>query len=39
MIIGVVVGTYSSIFVATPLVFDSSKKKQKEEVQEEGKKK
>ncbi|EGD33186.1 protein translocase subunit SecDF [Capnocytophaga sp. oral taxon 338] len=26
MIIGVVVGTYSSIFVATPLVYDSSKK-------------
>ncbi|NDV43563.1 protein translocase subunit SecDF [Flagellimonas sediminis] len=27
MIIGVVVGTYSSIFVATPLMFDSLKKK------------
>ena len=39
MIIGVVVGTYSSIFVATPLVFDSSKKKLNEETKEEEKKK
>ena len=38
MIIGVVVGTYSSIFVATPLVYDSSKgerKKQAEAASEE----
>ena len=31
MIIGVVVGTYSSIFVATPLVYDTSKGKRKKE--------
>lgn len=35
MIIGVVVGTYSSIFVATPLVYDSSKRERKEEAQKE----
>ena len=35
MIIGVVVGTYSSIFVATPLVYDSSKRERREEVQKE----
>ena len=41
MIIGVVVGTYSSIFVATPLVYDSSKNRKEEtsetEVQEDKK--
>ena len=41
MIIGVVVGTYSSIFVATPLVYDSSKIRKEEtsetEVQEDKK--
>ena len=31
MIIGVVVGTYSSIFVATPLVYDTSKGERKKE--------
>ncbi len=35
MIIGVVVGTYSSIFVATPLVYDSSKRERREEAQKE----
>ena len=35
MIIGVVVGTYSSIFVATPLVYDSSKKERREDAQKE----
>ena len=35
MIIGVVVGTYSSIFVATPLVYDTSKdERKKEEIKE-----
>ena len=33
MIIGVVVGTYSSIFVATPLVYDSSKGERKKEAE------
>jgi SecD/SecF fusion protein len=28
LIVGVVVGTYSSLFVATPIMFDTSKKKQ-----------
>jgi SecD/SecF fusion protein len=27
MIVGVVVGTYSSVFIATPIMFDSLKKK------------
>ncbi len=27
MIIGVVVGTYSSVFIATPVMFDTMKKK------------
>jgi SecD/SecF fusion protein len=27
LIIGVVVGTYSSVFIATPIMFDSVKKK------------
>lgn len=31
MIIGVVVGTYSSIFVATPLVYDTAKKSKEDE--------
>ena len=31
MIIGVVIGTYSSIFVATPLVYDTSKGERKKE--------
>ena len=35
MIIGVVVGTYSSIFVATPLVYDSSKRERREDAQKE----
>ena len=30
LIVGVVVGTYSSLFVATPIMFDSSKKEEKE---------
>ena len=30
LIIGVVVGTYSSLFIATPVMFDSSKKEEKE---------
>jgi SecD/SecF fusion protein len=30
LIVGVVVGTYSSLFVATPIMFDSSKKEGKE---------
>ena len=29
LIVGVVVGTYSSLFVATPIMFDSSKKEEK----------
>ena len=28
LIIGVVVGTYSSLFVATPIMYDTSKKKE-----------
>ena len=35
MIIGVVVGTYSSIFVATPLVYDTSKNRKEEAPAEE----
>ena len=35
MIIGVVVGTYSSVFVATPLVYDSSKRERREDAQKE----
>ena len=35
MIIGVFVGTYSSIFVATPLVYDSSKRERREDAQKE----
>ncbi len=30
LIIGVVVGTYSSLFIATPVMFDTSKKEEKE---------
>ena len=30
LIVGVVVGTYSSLFVATPIMFDSSKEEEKE---------
>jgi len=30
LIIGVVVGTYSSLFIATPIMFDTSKKEEKE---------
>jgi len=30
LIVGVVVGTYSSLFIATPIMFDSSKKEEKE---------
>jgi len=29
MIVGIVVGTYSSIFIATPVMFDTLKKKLK----------
>ena len=40
LIVGVVVGTYSSIFIATPVMFDSVKKKssiqdKEEKVEEE----
>ena len=30
LIVGVIVGTYSSLFIATPVMFDSSKKEEKE---------
>jgi SecD/SecF fusion protein len=30
LIVGVVVGTYSSLFIATPIMFDTSKKEEKE---------
>ena len=34
MIIGVIVGTYSSVFIATPIMFDSAEKfKLKEKIQ------
>jgi SecD/SecF fusion protein len=29
MIVGIIVGTYSSLFIATPVMFDSVKKKEK----------
>jgi SecD/SecF fusion protein len=29
LIIGVIVGTYSSLFIATPIMFDTSKKEEK----------
>lgn len=32
LIVGVVVGTYSSLFVATPVMFDTTKKEEKEEL-------
>jgi SecD/SecF fusion protein len=31
LIVGVVVGTYSSVFIATPVMFDTQKKKPIEE--------
>lgn len=32
LIVGVIVGTYSSLFIATPIMFDSVKKKNKDEL-------
>jgi SecD/SecF fusion protein len=29
LIVGVLVGTYSSLFIATPVMFDTSKKEEK----------